>query len=308
MKVLTSIIALSLLSAGFVIDAEAQLLKRLKKKAQQAAEQKLEQKATEQLQQMAEQMVEQSWSSVFGDLSTDSAAGGPIFLMNNNITTEEAYSFDTITRMEIEKIPQQGSSEPPVIMEMYFNPDQQYTGSRFYNDEMKQEKGELFIIYDIKNSAMIMLMANDKDKFSFAYDWNQALNVADSLQRKSEPTDWEETEAWQGYTKIGQKDILGYACDGYRSETENETVEIWITREAEFGMNNLFRAHTNAKQLRGQIPAEYPQGMIMEMTSEEIDSGDKTVMRVTDIRQNTNENFVMADYPRMSLPTKTAQN
>ena len=308
MKVLTAIIAMSLLSAGLVIDAEAQILNRLKKKAQQAAEQKMEEKMAEQVQKMAEDMVEQSWNSVFGDFSADSIKGGPSFLMNTNITTENAYTFDTITRMEIEKIPRDGSSEPPVIMEMYFNPDQQYTGSRFYNDEMKQKQGELFIIYDLKNSAMIMLMGHEKDKFSFAYDWKQAFTIADSLQRTSEPTDADEAEKWQGYTKIGQKNILGYTCDGYRSETENETFEMWINREADFGMNNLFRAHTNAKQLRGQIPDEYPQGMIMEMTSEEIDSGDKTVMRVTDIRQDANENYRMADYPRMSLPAKTAQN
>lgn len=308
MKLLTILLAGSLLTTGLVINAEAQILNRLKKKAQEAAQKKVEEKLAEQVQQLAEQMVEKSWNSVFGDLNTDSLSGDLSFLMNSNVTTEDAYSFDTVVRMEIETTGSDRASDPPMLMDMHFNKDQMYTGSRFYSEEMDAEEGELFIIYDLKNSAMLMLMSSDKEKFSFAYDWKQAANIADSLGATSNTPQQEAMDDWQQYTEIGQKTILGYTCEGYRSETDQQEVELWVSREVEFGMNSLFQAHANAKQMRGKVPANYPQGMIMEMKSSDLASGDITTMKVTDIQENARINYAVADYPRMSLAGKTTQN
>lgn len=306
MRYLIVILAAGLMSATFTTDAEAQLLNRLKDKAKEAASKKAEEKLSEQVEKAAQQAVEDSWNAVFGDISSDSAYGemGVPFSMNSNVKTEDSYYFDTVTTMEIETIKENRESDPPVIMEMHFNTNEMYTGTRFSGGEMKREDGDLFIIYDLKNSAMLMLMENEKDKFSFGYEWKQALENAEA--GRGEKVDWDNVDEWQGYTKIGNKTIQGYECDGYRSESSEGVVEVWVSRDDTFGMQNMFKANANTKQMRGKIPEDYPYGMMMEMTSEDRQSGDKTVMKVTDINKNARVTYEMADYPTMSLGGKNA--
>jgi hypothetical protein len=310
MKYFIFAITVGLITVTFSMGANAQILNRLKKKAQDAAQQKAEEKLAEQVQKMAEQMVEKSWDSIFGEIEDDSLPGLKLpFSANSNVKTEDEYTFDTITTMEIESIPKDGDPEPPVIMDMHFNKNEMYTGTKFTSEEMKKEAGNVFIIYDFKNSAMLMLMSNDQEKFSFAYDWKQALDESEELaeNQPEEEVNWDEIEEWHNYKKIGSKNILGYDCEGYRSENENQIIDIWVSREADFGMYNLFQANTNAKHLKGKIPAEYPQGMIMEMITEDLENGDKTKMRVTDIKENARVRYIMADYPAMSFNPKASK-
>ena len=306
MKYITKIFAVVILLAMLAPEAEAQIFKKLKKKAQNALENKAEQKIDQEMQKAADKMVDNSWDAVFGGFEGGGEEGKSPFSIGNDVTTEEVYDFDVITTMKISTDRADGESEPPMFMDMHFKEDAQYTGTKFRGEQMKQAQGDLFIIYDLKNSAMIMLMNNDKDKFSFAYDWKQALAAGKQAEQEmaadneNNPERQDEPESWKDYEKIGTKTIAGYSADGYRTENEQQIVEVWITKEAGFGMANMFRANANAKQLKGKIPEEYPQGMMMEMTMEDLTNGDKVFMEVTDIRTNANVTYTMADYPNMS--------
>ena len=309
MKFVLTVVIASLFSFGLSFNVDAQILNRLKKKAQEAAAQKAEEKLTEQVQQAAEQMVEKSWNSIFGEFESDSSSFGKLpFKMNSNVKTEDEYRFTIKSTMEITSVNEDGSTEPPVLMHMFFNEDEVYTGSQFESEEMKKEDGELFIIYDFKNSAMLMLMSNDSDKFSFAYDWNQTL---ESVQTASDSIDTEtdeiSSEDWDNYEKIGSKTILGYSCDGYRSENDQQITEVWVSKDADFGMTNLFQAHANAKQLKNKMPADYPQGMLMEMSFKDLSNNEETRMKVINIDKNNRTKLVMSDYPTMSFAMKSNQ-
>ena len=306
MKYITKIFAVVILLAMLAPEAEAQIFKKLKKKAQNALENKAEQKIDQEMQKAADKMVDNSWDAVFGGFEGGEEEGKSPFSIGSDVTTEDLYDFDVITTMKISTDRADGESEPPMFMDMHFKEDAQYTGTKFRGEQMKQAQGDLFIIYDLKNSAMIMLMNNDKDKFSFAYDWKQALAAGEQAEQEmaadneNNPERQDEPESWKDYEKIGTKTIAGYSADGYRTENEQQIVEVWITKEAGFGMANMFRANANAKQLKGKIPEEYPQGMMMEMTMEDLTNGDKVFMEVTDIRTNANVTYTMADYPNMS--------
>ncbi len=226
--------------------------------------------------------------------------------MNSNVKKEDVYNFNTITTMEIETVKKDGSSDPPVIMDMHFNENEMYTGTKFSSEEMKNKDEELFIIYDFNNLAMLMLMGDKQDKFSFAYNWEEGLDTAEV--QDSEEQDWDEIQEHHGYSKIGSKNILGYNCDGYRSEDENQIIEIWVSRDADFGMHNLFKANANAKQMKGKIPGDYPSGMIMEMVAEDLQNGDKTKMTVTGIEKDARVSYAMNDYPTMSFGSKASEN
>lgn len=305
MKILISCITSVLMLCSLSVSTEAQLLNRMKKKAKDAAAQKAEEKMAEAIQRKAEQMVEKSWSNIFGEWEEDADGNRlpPMFSMNSNVTTEEAYRFTTITTMEIEMMDKNGKKEPPTIMRMHFNEDEMYTGTSYENEEMQQQNGDVFIIYDFKNSAMIMLMSSEEDKFSFAYDWKQSMQMAEkyNTEELSENAEEMEEDMWKGYSKIGTKNIAGYTCEGYRSENEQTVTEIWVTNEADFGMQRMFHANANTKYLRGSIPSDYPQGMMMAMESHNLDTGERMIMQVTDVNQNAKVTYIMSDYPTMSL-------
>jgi len=310
MRILITSITLLCMVAGLATSAEAQLLNRLKKKAKDAAAQKAEEKLAEAVERKAEQMVEESWSSIFGEWEegTDGEGRSPLFTMNSNVTTEDAYSFNTITTMEVETTDKDGKKEPPITMKMHFNDDEMYTGTQYESEEMRKENGDVFIIYDFKNSAMIMLMQSEEDKFSFSYDWQEAMEQAEALGEEMEEVEQDqenvEAENWEGYSKIGTKTIAGYTCDGYRSENDSEVTEVWVTQEADFGMQRMFGANANSKQLRGKIPTDYPQGTMMAMESRNLETGEKITMQVVDITRNASVTYAMSDYPTMSLGAK----
>lgn len=304
MRYTITILATVFLAGLFTIDAEAQIMNRLKDRAKKAAADKAEEKVAEQV----EKAVERSWNAIFGEMITDSTNRNRIpFSISSNVKTEDTYQFNTITTMEIRTVNKDEEQEPPVIMNMHFNKDGEYTGTKFESEEMKQEDDDLFVIYDFKNSAMLMLMDNEDEKFSFAYDWQQSFESAEEDSLFDEEANWENVEEWQDYKRIGSKTIQGYQCDGYRSENDNEIVEVWVTRDAELGMNNLFKANANAKQMKGKIPEDYPYGMIMEMQMENLNNGEKTTMEVTDIDENANIRYAMDDYPAMSLGNKPSE-
>lgn len=304
MRYTITILATVFLAGLFTVDAEAQIMNRLKDRAKKAAADKAEEKVAEQV----EKAVERSWNAIFGEMITDSTNRNRIpFSISSNVKTEDTYQFNTITTMEIRTVNKDEEQEPPVIMNMHFNKDGEYTGTKFESEEMKQEDDDLFVIYDFKNSAMLMLMDNEDEKFSFAYDWQQSFESAEEDSLFDEEANWENVEEWQDYKRIGSKTIQGYQCDGYRSENDNEIVEVWVTRDAELGMNNLFKANANAKQMKGKIPEDYPYGMIMEMQMENLNNGEKTTMEVTDIDENANIRYAMDDYPAMSLGNKPSE-
>jgi len=313
MKYIIQLFTILLFASAFASGAEAQIFKKLKKKAEKALEEKAEQKIDQEMQKAADKAVDESWDAVFGGFSE---GGDSPFAMGSNVTTEDVYDFDVVATMEIKSEKANGKSEPPMFMDMHFNEDAQYTGTKFRGDQMNQAQGDLFIIYDLKNSAMIMLMKTEKDKFSFAYDWEQAKAAGEKVKEEMENAGYEDEieeeensdtndmETWGNYQKIGSKSIAGYNCDGYRSENQQQVVEVWVSRDAGFGMQNMFQANANAKQLKGKLPEEYPNGMMMKMTMEDLQSGDKVLMEVKNIDTNADVRYAMADYPKMSFDMK----
>lgn len=308
MRYAISILATIFLVGIFSVDAEAQIMNRLKDRAKKAAADKAEEKVAEEVEKAAQRAVERSWNAVFGEMLTDTTSGQRIpFSMSSNVETEDAYNFTTITTMEIRTVDGKDHEESPITMDMHFNDEDEYTGTSFNSEEMKEEDGDLFIIYDFKNAAMLMLMDNEGEKFSFAYDWDQNFESSDSDSLSGEDVDWENMDEWQDYKKIGSKNIMGYDADGYRSESDSEIIELWVTRDAGIGMNNMFGANANTKQMKGKIPEEYPYGMILEMTSENLKSGEKTTMEIVDIDKNADVNYSMTDYPAMSLGDNSSE-
>ena len=66
----------------------------------------------------------------------------------------------------------------------------------------------------------------------------------------------------------------------------------------------MFAANSNMKQMKGKLPTDYPDGMMLEMNSVDKNSGDRVTMKVTDINRHANVTYVMADYRKTDMKKK----
>ena len=66
----------------------------------------------------------------------------------------------------------------------------------------------------------------------------------------------------------------------------------------------MFGASSGLKQMKGRLPADYPQGMLMQMTSLNNKTGEKVSMTVTNNDTNAHVTYAMSDYPRMGAGKK----
>lgn len=313
MRVILFFITSMLIFSVIPTSADAQLFNRLKDRAKKAAENKVEEKISNEVEKAAERAVERSWNSIFGDGfgsasgDSDGDSGGSFnfpFKMNSNAATEEAYTFQVITTMEIESINQNGSTDEPVQMHMHFSDSGMYSGTKISGEQMEAENGDVFLIYDLKNESMVMLMDSDDEKFSFAYDWGQAKELEEMYSEMEEsnatPDEEFESEEWPDFERIGTKTIAGVEARGYMAEDEDEYMEFWLADDSQYGIQHILHANSETKAVKGKVPQNYPSGMLMEMVQENRNSGSKTTMRITAIDENANVTYLMADYPSMT--------
>lgn len=302
---LASILILSALPST----ADGQIINRLKNRAKKAAENKVEEKIGNEVEKAAERAVEKSWNSIFGEGFNNSGEGINIpFSLNSNAVTEDSYTFNVVTTMEIESSDGNQRSEEPVIIRMHFNENQMYSGTQISGEQMEESEGEVFIVYDLKNESMVMLMDGDDGKFSFAYDWKQVQDIAnkytemdqDSGDMDMEMEEENDGEEWEDFKEIGTKTIAGLECRGYMSENEDVKMEFWTTDDDDYGIQKILSSNSQTKVVKGKAPDSYPSGMLMEMTQENLKSGEITKMRITDIDKNAKVTYNMSDYPAMT--------
>lgn len=285
--------------------AQSQILSSLRKKAADALEKKTEQQVDQRIDAMTQKLVDNSFNAAFGDPGSVGGSGTP-FAIGTNVKTEDRYTFSVVTTMEMESVKKSGKSDGKAVMMMHFNPDEQYTGTRIINAEVKKSDGDAFIVFDLKNKAMVMLMSTDTSKVSVAFGWKDVPTRApeSTAGARTEQVNWDTVSAWKNFRKIGTRTIAGYAADGYRTESEKATVETWVTHDRSLGFGNMFAANSNMKQMKGKLPDDYPDGMLLEMNSVDKNSGDRVTMKVTDINRHANVTYVMADYRKTDMKKK----
>ena len=289
----------------------AQILNKLKSKVQQAIERKIEQKVEEKVERevdkAAGKAVDNAWDAVFGaDAATyngssiDTAKLKQLSSVFNqaNVPTESQYSFDIKTTLEMKFIPKSGKLEPPTMLEMYFKQGTKYTGSSYKADATKNQGEMMFMIADYQNKALIVLMGDNEKKYRTVMSMDPALfNLSNQVETQQENIDWNNVTEWRGYKKLGKRTIMGYSCDGYTISNEIGKSEVWITRDELFGMENFSNAANMG--MKSKFPSEMPYGMLVEMHSEDLKTGDKSIFSLKEVKKGINQVYKMSDYPKI---------
>jgi hypothetical protein len=305
MRTLLRLGAVTSFALAVSMPAQSQgILGGLGKKIGDAVSQKAQDKVNSKIDEMSQKMVDNTWSTMFGDSAAAGAnakagGGSSPFAIGSNAKTEDAYTFNVVSTMEIES----SKNADKAILKMHFNTEQPYTGTSIViADPKKAQQGNAFIVLDAKNQAMVMMMASDKKKFSIAYDWKDAMKFAQ--QAPKEQVNWDTVKVWRNYSKIGTKTIAGFSADGYKLDSQEGNVEMWVSHDSRLSVGNMFAANSGLKQMQGRLPADYPQGMLLQMVSTNKNSGEKVTMTVTSIDTNAHVTYAMAEYPKMDMGKK----
>ena len=214
MRTLIKLSACATILAAYSAPAHSQgIFDRIKKKAAEAVTQKAEDKVNAKIDEMSQKMVDNSFAAMFGDSASAAAKGGAgggglPFTLGGNAKTEDAYTFNVVSTMEIES----SKSKDKAILKMHFNTNEPYTGTSIVSADPKKQQGSAFVVLDAKNQAMVMMMASEKSKFSIAYGWKEATKYAQPAAPR-EQVNWDTVKVWRNYSKIGSKTIAGFSAD-----------------------------------------------------------------------------------------------
>jgi hypothetical protein len=303
------------LSTLLVHSANAQLFSGLKDRLANAVEERIERnvedRVVKNLEDSARQSVDQSFNAIFSGVDATGAPngqGGPSILSSmldtSNLKLQDEYNFDIAANFEIQAFDSDGQASEPMQMVFHYAENAPYTGTQMLSGDAANA-GAAMIIYDFDNQAMIMLMDTDGSRFSIAYNWA----IAAAEWNKASATEAGPSDVTQDvpqFESIGTRTINGYSSEGYRTVATDQVTEIWVSDEVAPGIERIFQANRTVPMMNASMPEGYPQGMVMELTSENTKTAEKVVMRTLGIDTGNQVSFKMSDYPLMSLGAQAA--
>ncbi|WP_194774455.1 hypothetical protein [Pararhodonellum marinum] len=294
------------------IITEGQILRQIRRAAEQGASRAVERQVSKEVEKATQRQLEKmfkglpgpegsmeggvNWGKVFGSMEFDAP-------------TEDSYSFDGYTILEITGKEANGKDTDPSTMKSFLSTNPNFTGLEFSETKEKRKSSKeenLIMIYDLKNNAWVMLTNNDGEKSSIAMkiDMDKLMEVAEDMD--IDDGDTEEYDLSQySYKKTGNtRTIHGLSCEEYQADGPDFSANYWITQKpinawgSFYGQNSPFITDKMRKKNNMEFD-ELPLGNVMEMVYRS--KTDQTVMemKVIEINESAPITFNMSEYPNM---------
>jgi len=222
--------------------------------------------------------------------------------LTGNVDYESNYSFDAYIQMEISNYKKNGKLDDQVLYDNYVNKTKADYAMVFADGQDQST-----IIFDTKNSAMLILSDSDGEKAGFATAIDPEA-MADWAEDYAEDQDVEETDLTPyNMKKTGKsKKILGYHCEEYLVEDEETEVRMWVSDKLGKEMRKEWMR--NQQTFGAMFMHAYAlNGMVLEYDVLDKDNGKKTIMLVTEIDLNHNHSVSTGGYTVISMRQKTEE-
>jgi len=304
------------------------MAKKAAEKAEKKAEQKAEEKAEEKIDEQIDKGLNAAEESMQDQNDQDAHKKGTeadqqkrlsdlmskMGMSSEPVDVEEAYTFQSSITMNVKNYEKDGTLQSDGDIISFVTPGEETFAYEFVEGEMhasnRDQKG--VFIMDFKNEATIILSDDKGKKTGIIYGMKGFMDQAQMDED-------EDAEAWEDETtppdsplgdpnvkKTGRsKSILGYKCEEYRYEDENDITHFWITKEYKWDskdfMSNVFKTSLYSRGM--------PWGFLMESEALDKESGEKSMYTVKDIDKNANKTFRLSDYQltnlgSMNIPTE----
>ena len=209
---------------------------------------------------------------------------------SGNVDHEDVYHFDAYIQMELTTYKKNGKLDDQVLYDNYLHKE-----DADYAMEFKDRDATSTIVFDTKNSAMLILSESDGNKTGFATTIDSEA-LADEIAEYEEEKDPDSYKAVKtGKTKV----ILGYSCDEYLVEEDGTEVHMWVSEKLGKEMRKEWMR--NQQTFGGLfVHAHAMNGMVLEYDVVDAD-GAKSVMQVTKIDLNHSHKVNTNGYTIMSM-------
>lgn len=258
----TSLVLLILLF-GSIQGTQAQFWKKIKERAKQAAEEtilrKTEQKAMEKTEQVIDSIFElpkrkkrrpnrQSGTDTDSlEIAFDESVLDDYLEQNEDIDLPDSYTFEWKYSLRME------ANKNDVTMHYMINPSANYFGMALVVDDVETTKNSVTIM-DRGRNAYIML----------TYLGGQKMIRTTTMPSEILDTEDPQTESFD-LVKTDTKEILGYTCQGYKTEMNNGVMHMYIAENAPVSFNRAFGTTQNApKGLNQKLLKELENGIMLE--------------------------------------------
>ncbi|WP_157363770.1 DUF4412 domain-containing protein [Alkaliflexus imshenetskii] len=307
---LTGMSAHTLYGQGGILERAA---RRASERLEQKAEERIDRKIDEKIDQSLDS-IESSMESEAGETSAKPAAArenasqrrmenllGSIGISTTPVALEDKYTFDSYVKMNVKSYDKKGKLKSDGDMVTYVANDGNCLGYEFISGEFEAnktgDKKGVFIM-DYKNKATIVLSDDAGKRTGIAYGLGDLNEWASGVDDEYEKDESEDTMVLNPkFTKTGRtKTILGYRCEEYLYEDEEGRANIWITNEYRARTHDAYSTIFNTMVL-----AHGGTGMMLESESVDLKSGEKTVMRVTELDANKKTTFNLGQYEITNL-------
>jgi hypothetical protein len=294
------------------------LLKTLRQKAEKKIEQKIEEKAEEEMDKQIDKGFDKLDEALESEEDADAAEGND--MMNSRLQSllksagvggepvpyENSYSFDYLIQMHLESYDKNGKETSNGEFITHLSPNSKSMAYQVVSGDMAKEGQGLFIL-DAENGAMIILNEENGEKQGMVYGMQSFFeSMGATAEEEIDLSDTPETWAANpNVKKTGKtKKIAGLKCEEYLYNDENSESEIWITKDLKFDTGDFFSTlfkTSMASQGMGW-------GYMMEATTIDKESGEKSIMKVTRVDKNSNQDFDLMGYQitnlgNISIPT-----
>jgi len=304
MKIIVKLLFLTIFLIGSV-DSQAQFAKQLQKAAERGVARAVERKVEIEIEKLAMRQLNKLFKDVYGTEDMEKIPGmdiGKIMAsIQNDVEVDESYNFTGYSILEMTGLDEKGKPIDPVILKAYLSEDSNITGMEF-SEKNNKTSDTYVMIFDFNRNISITLFENEGQKMRMAFDYDyaamsQGVDIGDSNEGDDQNVSFKKTG--------NSKNIMGYDCEEYLVETDENITRFWVTKtpisgQASFwGQNNPFLT-ARMKDHNPDLFKNLPSGNMMEAYMES--KKDKSIMemKVTDLKENQPKSFLTAEYPGMA--------
>jgi hypothetical protein len=238
------LILTGILMVSFLIPAQAQILKNLKKKVEHRVEQKVSDKIADKAASEAGKSVDKAMEP------GNDQSGFPMGTAQADLSeVPESYEFEWRYVMKMEN--KKGETQ----LNYFLKKDAPYFGFKLPNSE------EMFMVMDESRNLMVNFMNSKGHKMITASRISKS-----ALQ---ETTDENERDEYS-FKKLGSKTILGYNCRGFKAENKDGVYTFYITSEPDISFMDIYKLD------KANLPANFDpkwikdgKGLMMQMILED---------------------------------------
>ena len=287
------------------------ILRKLRKKVEERVEKKVEEKAEEKVDEAIDQQLDKleeamEDSANANRTSTDEERSQRmqnimkgLGMSGEPVPVADIYRFDNMIQMHVESFGTNGNKESEGEFISHLSPDSKSMAYQMISGDMGEPGQGMFII-DAENGATIILSEENGEKTGIVYGLGTFFQTMGESYEEEAGLD-ETPESYLANPNVNKtgrtKNIAGYKCEEYKYTDETSESNIWITKDLKMNTRDFFGTLFKTSLYSHGIP----WGYMMEVTTIDKETGEKSFMQVTQVDDNSNKSFSLADYEITNL-------